>query len=214
MKLISYILTMLLCFGLASCRDDSGPESTVAPLMDLATFMGNNATGAVFEVQRTDETPVITLQATDGTVDDAEAGARMLIYYLPQGSGNISLQSASRINTMEIETLPMSKLSGWDRTPVYVVALWRTAGWINLHCKLTYSYQSRRFGLAVDEATADDPRPVAYLVHDTDGWELFDRVYYASFRLDAFRDAHPQAQGLTIKVNNANLDIDSFDINF
>lgn len=96
---------------------------------------------------------------------------------------------------------------GWDATPVYVNSLWRSGTYINLECKLDYADDKRRFYLALDEATAAEPVPDLYIVHDMGTLPPnFGRRIYASWDISAVWDV-PECQGVTVHVNDSNRDL-------
>lgn len=209
-------LISLLCIVLATllpaCHDDdNGPDSITGEVADIATFKGNNATGAIFEMQRINDSPLITLQAqAPVSVQGLVAGDRVFLSYIPAdgrayASGIIAVQQVDRINQDVLREADLQEISGWDRDGVYIYSLWRTGRWVNIECRLPYDPAPRRFSLVLDKATSGQPVPDLYLVHRMGTQvESFGRDYYASFDISALWE-RPTVEGVRIHVANTNL---------
>lgn len=196
---------------LASCRPDGVDGEVLMPLMDIATFEGNNAPGgcARFTVVRDGDEPAATLDASVALGEGWDAPQRVLIRYtipsnLPYTSGQVALRGIAQVNQGTPEGLRPGE--EWWADPVYVYSIWRTGGYLNFHVGLPYCEQPRRFCVAADPATADGPVADLYLVHILpEGAPVsHDRSYYASY--DISRIWASVSEGVRVHVANSNLD--------
>lgn len=215
-SVLRHITMLLLAFTLpVSCSDDE-PYSSAAELADIVTYKEASSAGAVFTLQQYDDSPLITLVAQGRNIDSKYTpGCRMLISYYPANgepysSGNITLTGMAAINNDVLKTGSMEDIGSWDADAIYLNSIWRTGCYINIYFRVDQSSEKRRFMLVMDEATCEDEVPQLYLVHDMLGQpDNFTRRAYASFDISAVWD-NPQCQGVTIHLNDSNLQTDTY----
>ncbi|MCM1163418.1 MAG: hypothetical protein NC339_04135 [Muribaculaceae bacterium] len=209
MRLITPLLLALLM--LCSCRPDGVDGEVLMQFTEIATFRGNDNPwgGALFTLRRDGDSPEIQLTTSRALADTYRAGQRVLILYTipsnqPYTSGAIDLLGVGTVNNGKVTTLEEGEQ--WNADPVYLYSIWRTGQYLNLHVRLPYSTEPRRFWLALDPATATAPMPDLYLVHDIpDGANVtFDRSYYASYDISSVWQT--ATEGIRVHVENSNLD--------
>ncbi|MBQ9076241.1 MAG: hypothetical protein IJY31_00135 [Muribaculaceae bacterium] len=209
-------IAILIPILLSSCGDDE-PYNSSAELADIVTYKETTPNGAIFTFQRQNDSPEITLTAAGRQIDESlySPGCRVLISYYPANgepysSGNITLTGISAINNGVLKTGDTEKLSGWDTDDIYLNSIWRTGTFINIYFRVDQSSEKRRFALMMDEATSGDDIPQLYLIHDMLGQpDNFTRRAYASFDISAIWDK-PECQGVTIHLNDSNLETDTY----
>lgn len=205
------ILAVMIAAMAWGCTSDQPSESVT--LYDIVTFDGDSDQGACFSFRKNGDSPLVELVAAGQALgrESVAAGDRVLIAYIPASgeayrSGEIELKGISLINSGSVRR---GDIDGWNATPVYVHSLWRSGTYVNLECKLDYAGESRRFYLALDEATADDPVPALYIVHDMGSLPPnFGRRIYASWDISELWDL-PGCRGVTVYVNDSNRDMGS-----
>lgn len=218
MKHLTALLSVLLLI-LTSCINSDTIDGEVVPMLtDIVTFEGNSGGGAVFSFNASEDSPLVTLTAdTPLSTDDFTTGNRVLLYYRPtagQGvyaSGPISIVAAGPVNNGEVKTTSTAELDGWDANPVFVYSMWRSGAYINLHCRLPYYNEPRRFGLATTSEALKQEIVDLYLVHQLpEPVNSHDRAYYASFDISAVWSLR-SCRGVRVHVANSNLPKDTFE---
>lgn len=209
MRLGRIFVAMMAAVLAWGCSSDEPTDSVT--LYDIVTFEGDSDHGARFSFRKNGDSPLVELVAAGRRLNSEAVaeGDRVLIAYTPVSgeayrSGDIELKGVSLINGGDMRR---GGTDGWDATPVYVNSLWRSGTYINLECKLDYADDKRRFYLALDEATAAEPVPDLYIVHDMGTLPPnFGRRIYASWDISAVWDV-PECQGVTVHVNDSNRDL-------
>lgn len=199
----------------ASCGDD-GPSSGTPVLQDIAEFMSQDGSAALFAIYREDA-PDVLLTAPGARIDEnrVKPGESLLITYItesgqPYRSGEITLRSYYAINNSEVVAGDIADYPQWDRDRVWVTSMWRAGGKINMRCRLPYDTTPRRFMMLLDAATASAAVPDLYVVHELAApVESFDRNYYAAFDMGELWSS-PSCLGVTVHVANSNLTQESF----
>lgn len=202
---------IVLATGLTGCLDhDTVDGDVTAQVQTLATFDGNTPDGARFSYIAEGDGPLVNLHATV-SVDTVRmrTGDRVLLTYVPRDKeGQISLISAIRVNGGMLKREDAEALKGWDADPLFVEALWRTGGYINLRCKLLWAPEPRRYRLEADSTTLDREVPDLYVAHaipdSTDRKSAYMASNYASFDISALW-SRPEIKGVKVHVNNSNL---------
>ena len=197
---------------MAACTDaDDGPSSVNPALTDIVTFTGNNDRGAVFEFNRVDDSPLITLQsAAPLDTTRTREGSRLLLRYIPASgnaatSGDVTVTGIGVVTTDTLRYGTITSTPEWDRDGLYVMSMWRTGNYVNLHCRLTYDERPRMFQLMADRRTLNDPVPQLYMVHKLQNpINSHDRAVYASFDIGSLW-SKPGCRGVDIHIANTNL---------
>jgi len=185
------ILLLTTIVALSSCdKQEDIDRSYTDYRYDIVTYLGDNATGAVFEYLGHGDSTAITLQSSASVDKDIKANQRVLLRYNyadnTTGSDRaIDLYSCSSImnDSLRQTTLPPDSL---PRQQVKLRSLWRTGEFINLHCQVEYTRKARTFMLVADGNTLNQDTVDCYLVHDLMGERAtFWRDCYASFNVGA-----------------------------
>ena len=185
---ISLIAALLT---LASCDKDEDIDRAYTDYRyDIVTFLGHNATGAVFEYLGHGDSAAVRLQSTVDVGDEVKANQRVLLRYdfadnTVNAQRDIHVYSCSSIIS---DSLRQTKASP-DSLPMHEVklrSLWRTGEFINLHCQVEYTNTARTFMLVAYSETLDNDTVHCYMVHDLRGERgTFWRDCYASFNVGA-----------------------------
>ena len=184
------ILLLLALLAVTSCdRQEDIDRSYTDYRYDIVTYLGENDRGAVFEYLGHGDSAAVRLQSRV-TVDEVKAHQRVLLRYdfadkVAAASRDIDVFGVSRIIS---DSLRMTNAAP-DSLPQHQVklrSLWRTGEFINLHCQVEYTNQSRTFMLVADGKTLANDTVHCYLTHDLRGYQgTFWRDCYASFNVGA-----------------------------
>ncbi len=209
----------VICAGLQSCSDEDETDGIRLPVLyDVVEFTSQSRTGTVFTLWRPDADEPVSL-TTDSPVIDASAvepGESVFLAYTPLDgkaytSGAVSVSNYGFVNNGVLQKSDSGVPEGWDAEPVYLISLWRAGGKVCMRLRMTYDTTPRLFALVVDESTAGDEYPTAYLYHRRpDNVPNFSRQYYAAFDVSALW-ATPGCKGLRVRVANSNIpSLDTF----
>ena len=185
---ISLIAALL---ALSSCDKDEDIDRAYTDYRyDIVTFLGQNATGAVFEYLGHGDSASVRLQSRVGLNDEVKANQRVLLRYdfvdnTASDHRNINVYSCNGIVSDSLRQTGASP----DSLPMHEVklrSLWRTGEFINLHCQVEYINTARTLMLVADGQTLSNDTVNCYLVHDLRGERgTFWRDCYASFNVGA-----------------------------
>jgi len=202
------ILMILVLLALASCNKQEDLDRAYTDYRyDIVTFIGHNATGAVFEYLGHGDSAAVTLQASVNIDSDVKAHQRVMLRYdyadkTPDFSHRyINVYSC---NSIISDSLRMT-MDGPDSLPQHEVrmrSMWRTGEFINLHCQVEYTGKSRTFMLVADGNTLNDDTVHCYLTHGLRGERgTFWRDCYASFNVGALWK-RPSFHCLRLHIND------------
>ena len=192
MKLHHLAISLIAALvALSSCEKDEDIDRAYTDYRyDIVTFLGQNATGAVFEYLGHGDSASVRLQSRVALSDEVKANQRVLLRYdfadnTASDHRNINVYSCNGIVSDSLRQTGASP----DSLPMHEVklrSLWRTGEFINLHCQVEYINTARTFMLVADGQTLSNDTVNCYLVHDLRG-ELgtFWRDCYASFNVGA-----------------------------
>ena len=185
---ISLIAALL---ALSSCDKDEDIDRAYTDYRyDIVTFLGQNATGAVFEYLGHGDSAAVRLQSRVGLSDEVKVNQRVMLRYdfadnTASDHRNINVYSCSGIVSDSLRQTGASP----DSLPMHEVklrSLWRTGEFINLHCQVEYINTARTLMLVADGQTLSNDTVNCYLVHDLRGERgTFWRDCYASFNVGA-----------------------------
>jgi len=185
---ISLIAALL---ALSSCNKDEDIDRAYTDYRyDIVTFLGQNATGAVFEYLGHGDSASVRLQSRVALSEEVKANQRVLLRYdfadnTASDHRNINVYSCNGIVSDSLRQTGASP----DSLPMHEVklrSLWRTGEFINLHCQVEYINTARTFMLVADGQTLSNDTVNCYLVHDLRGERgTFWRDCYASFNVGA-----------------------------
>jgi hypothetical protein len=171
---IVLLVVVLTVAALTACsdKDDVDPAYTHY-LLDLVTYDGpvDAQGGSRFTLVGRDDAPSTALTAAQSVVaSDVKPGTRMLLRYTPvSGAVGGAMHVTAHAATPVIgDVLRAAWRSGgdWTQHPVRLRSLWRTGGYINIHCQVEYTGKARRVALVVDSATIAADTVHCYLVHN------------------------------------------------
>lgn len=186
LKHLSILITAILLV-LASCDKQEDIDRAYTDYRyDIVTYLGKNATGAVFEYLGHGDSASVMLQS-HVALKDVVTNQRVLLRYdfadnnTASANRDIDVFGCNRIisDTVSLAELPPSEL---PRQQVKLRSMWRTGRYINLHCLVEYTGKDRTFRLEADPQTIDNDTVDCYLVHDLRGASAgWWRDCYASF---------------------------------
>lgn len=176
-----------------SCRDHDGklPASYESYRVDVTTYVGQDATGAVMELTGRDDNPSTTLHAAGYEPQDVAPGKRMLLSYSTtglrnDGSKDIEVNGTSQISNDSLR-VNTKELDSYPRHPIRLKSIWRTGEFINLHGQLEHTTKGQLLYLMADAATVPCDTVHAYVVNDLldNDSTFFWREFYASINVGA-----------------------------
>ena len=185
------ILLIAALMALASCNKQEDIDRSYTDYRyDIVTYLGQNATGAVFEYLGHGDSAAIRLQSVVDISQDAKTHQRVLLRY---DFANKKASDQRDINVYNCYTIISDSIrmtmDGPDSLPQHEVklrSLWRTGEFINLHCQVEYTGKNRTFMLVADGNTLKDDTVHCYLAHGLRGEQgTFWRDCYASFNVGA-----------------------------
>lgn len=202
-----FILLIAALLALASCDKQEDIDRAYTDYRyDIVTYLGQNATGAVFEYLGHGDSATVTLQSIVDISKDVKANHRVLLRY------DFTDRKASDWRTINVygcstifnDSIRMT-MDGPDSLPLHEVklrSLWRTGEFINLHCQVEYTGKSRTFMLVADGNTLDNDTVHCYLAHGLRGENgTFWRDCYASFNVGALWK-RPSFHCLRVHIND------------
>lgn len=215
----SAAMTLCMMFSAAACADNGDDTTHLPTLYDVVEFTSQNSEGTVFTLWRPDATVPVSLSTGTPAINTAlvAPGESLFLAYTPldgkayASSGRVEVVNYGTVNNAPLMAGPAEKIEGWDTEPVYLMSLWRAGDKVCMRLRMTYDSAPRVFALVMDEATAGEPYPTAYLYHRRPSeMPNFSRQYYAAFNLASLWDT-PGCRGVNIRVCNSNIpSLDSF----
>jgi len=204
--LAAFAALTLVCA--TSCSDDADLVH-IATVYNIAEITGMSPQGTTFSVYRPDADEAATLTASGYTMTDVKTGNCVLLAYIPlngqpYASGAVQVETYGKITNANLKLGNAETLAGWNDDPVWLTSLWRAGNKICMQFNLPYSTEPRAFALVIDEATAEDEVPQAYLYHRRNTIEPnFSRRYYAALDVSELWKM-PSCRALQINVANSN----------
>jgi len=201
------ILLIAALMALASCdKQEDIDRSYTDYRYDIVTYLGQNATGAVFEYLGHGDSAAIRMQSVVDISQDAKTHQRVLLRY---DFADKETRDQRDINVYSCYTIISDSIrmtmDGPDSLPQHEVklrSLWRTGEFINLHCQVEYTGKNRTFMLVADGNTLKDDTVHCYLAHGLRGEQgTFWRDCYASFNVGALWK-RPSFHCLRIHLND------------
>ena len=183
------IMLLAALLALTSCDKQEDIDRAYTDYRyDIVTYLGQNATGALFEYLGRDDSSSIMLQSSV-TVSDVKAQQRVLLRYdfTDQRGGasrDIDVYSCSAIFSDSLRMIETP--DSLPRHQVKMRSIWRTGEFINLHCQVEYTSKARTFMLVADANTLASDTVHCNLTHSLRGETgTFWRDCYASFNVGA-----------------------------
>jgi hypothetical protein len=201
------ILLLTALLTLAACNKQEDIDRSYTDYRyDIVTYLGQNATGAVFEYLGHGDSSSVRLQSTVDVSKDIKTNHRALLRYnfadaVPSANRTIDVYGCSNIFSDSLRQTTAS-LDSLPRHEVKLRSLWRTGEFINLHCLVEYTNKARTFMLVADGNTLEQDTVHCYLLHDLRGERgTFWRDCYASFNVGALWK-RPSMQCMRIHLND------------
>ncbi len=185
------LLMLATLLALAACNKQEDIDRAYTDYRyDIVTYLGQNATGALFEYLGHGDSSAIRLQSTYAVDEDVKPNHRVLLRYdyANQADGDLRDITVYGCNGIINDSLRMTMASPDSLTlhQVKLRSLWRTGEFINLHCQVEYTGKSRLMMLVADGKTLTQDTVQCYLVHDIMGHRpAYWRDCYASFNVGA-----------------------------
>lgn len=205
------VIYLSIVVGLAACSDADTPDIHDATLYDVVELTAQNGSGSVFTLWRPDATVPVTLTTSTPVINTSvvEVGDCLFLAYRPVDgraytSGPVEVSAYGTVNNAPLMKSTSQNLEGWDTEPVCLMSLWRAGDKVCMRLRMTYDTAPRLFALVIDESTAKEEYPTAYLYHRRPSdVPNFSRQYYAAFDLSSLW-ATPGCKGVCIRVSNSN----------
>ncbi len=185
-----FLSLLMMTLALGSCTDSENDEVMPAgTIFDIATFVDQGASGAVFSLQRSQFSPEITLTAVGQTINTGlfKIGDRVLIAYTPASgnpdiSGNINLYAMGLVTNGTAQIKTAAESDNFASQPVRLASVWLTGKYLNFNVKVDCTLQPKTFTIYADEASMGSDCPELYLIFETDdAGSAYWQERYASF---------------------------------
>lgn len=190
---ILYILPIITMLA-ASCNDDEYYRYGDFRY-DMVTYMGHDETlgGDAYINYPTGDNSAVTLidpqSAASTSSAGLETGSRLLLNYIidsrnSDGSLNVTARSYTKAITDSLRYIP--NLSSMAMDSISLNSIWRTGRYINLYCRVKYTYAARQIALVADYSTLHNDTVHCYLMHNMLGVQAyFWRRCYMSFDINS-----------------------------
>lgn len=172
MRIFKYILMCVMATVLvASCDDDSEGFKYGDFNYDMVTYSGEYDSQSVFTFQSYDDSPLITLTASNLSNPEMKVGQRLLLNYIVDkdfGDNHkaITVNGYSKITTDTILILPQEVIDTLKRDKVKLRSVWRTGNYLNVRCDVQYTEKARRLFLASTGEPDESGLVQAYQIQD------------------------------------------------
>ena len=138
------LLMLATLLALAACNKQEDIDRAYTDYRyDIVTYLGQNATGALFEYLGHGDSSAIRLQSTYAVDEDIKPNHRVLLRYdyANQADGDLRDITVYGCNGIINDSLRMTMASPDSLTlhQVKLRSLWRTGEFINLHCQVEYT---------------------------------------------------------------------------
>lgn len=190
---ILYILPIIAMLA-ASCNDDEYYRYGDFRY-DMVTYMGHDEAlgGDAYINYPTGDNSAVTLidpqSAASTSSAGLETGSRLLLNYIidsrnSDGSLNVTARSYTKAITDSLRYIP--NLSSMAMDSISLNSIWRTGRYINLYCRVKYTYAARQIALVADYSTLHNDTVHCYLMHNMLGVQAyFWRRCYMSFDINS-----------------------------
>lgn len=178
MKGLKYILVYLLVvIILPSCKEEE-PFNYGDFYYDMVTYVGDNSGKSVFTFQSYNDSPLITLTASNVSKPGMVKGQRLLLNYIvneEQGDNNkvVEVKGYSKVTTDTIQVLSQEELGALKCDEVKIKSVWRTGNYLNVRCMVEYTKEPRRLFLASTGLPDENGMIQTYQIQDLMGAQTF-----------------------------------------
>ena len=182
---------MLALLAIVSCEEQEDIDRAYTDYRyDIVTYLGQNATGAVFQYLGHGDSAAVMLNSSFTVDKDIKTNQRVLLRY---DFADVVPRDTRMVNVYDCLAIISDSLRRYDEAPdslpmhrVKMRSMWRTGEFINLHCQVEFTDKSRTFMLVADGNDLESDTVDCYLVHDLRGEQAaFWRDCYASFNVGA-----------------------------
>lgn len=179
----------------ASCNDDDEYYQYGDFRFDMVTYVGHDeAMGgdAYINYPPGDIQPVMLIDpqsAVSSSSASLKSGSRVLLNYIidshnSDGSLSVTPRSYTRAISDTLRYIP--SLSSMAMDSISLNSIWRTSQYINIYCRVKYTYTARQMALVADYGTLHDDTVHCYLMHNMMGVPAyFWRRCYMSFDISS-----------------------------
>ena len=191
MKIISKIILCALLAPmvmLSSCNEDAPDNPQITTFMAFVTLTELNEKSCVFTTQEKDDSELVTYTC-EQTLDKQvfKTGERYLISFTNESnerfkSGPIVFHGYQPIVSEDAQIKAHSLIGSYMVDPINVALVERSGTYINLQATAP-AMQNIKFGIYIDEATAENAYPEAYVIYKSDNAAASDKLFYGSFDL-------------------------------
>lgn len=207
MKRFRYILMcMLTAVVMVACGEDELYEYGDFNY-DLVTYSGEDGNRSVFTFQSYNDSPLITLTASNVSNPEMNVGQRLLLNYeveddLGNNSQLVTVKGMSKITTDTITVVTQAALDTLKRDDVKLKSVWRTGNYLNVRCQVQYTEKPRRLFLATTGEVGENGMISAYQIQDLMGAQTYYWIEtYFSYYIAPVWD-EDVCKGLIYNVND------------
>ncbi len=204
-------MVLLIAFTpmFTSCNSDSDnvgvPTET---FMVFATLTAANDSGCTFTTSEPDKSDIITYTSTQKLKsEEVTVGKRYILAFVNDSqkmyqSGEITVFGLMPIFNGDAELRNLKNINEMMKDPIRVTLATRTGDYFNFEATSPVDKSPKKFTIAFDETTRDDAYPHAYLVYQSDNFNVADRTFYGSFNISSVLSL-PTCEGVKLTYYNA-----------
>lgn len=183
------IITLLALMALTACGDKQPIEEIYTDFrLDIVTYAGHTDEGGIhsFDYYGPDNGEPTRLVYV-GNLAPRIDGERVLLRYTTNDAlapGAVATLTSCMMTAIVSDTLRVTERQPGQlpADPVRLRSIWRTGPYLNVHCELEYTGETREFGLVADATTLASDTVTCRLVHGLMGAHPMQwRTCYASF---------------------------------
>lgn len=210
-----YFMMAATVAALAGCKSEESPNRYVG--LSFVTYEGTTPDSrSTFTMRTVNDAPEMELRARWMPPEWLKPGRRLVIQYSMD-----AVPEASTVNDVDLltYTLPygdtlrfMADSTVWSSEPLFVNSIWRSGHYINLDCMMrpTAVDGVGSLELVADSTSSTTSHPVLFLTA-TGQRTGSPYVYtvYGSWNIDTLW-RRPDVVAVTVRADNANLNVNSF----
>ncbi|MDE7388027.1 MAG: hypothetical protein K2M97_02100 [Muribaculaceae bacterium] len=211
-----FIIAMAVAAAsLAGCKSEESPNRYVG--LSFVTYEGTTPDSrSIFTLQKVNDAPEMELRARWMPPEWLKPGRRLVIQYSMD-----ALPEASVVNDVDLLTctLPfgdtirfMADSAVWSSEPLFVNSIWRSGHYINLDCMMrpTTVDGEGSLELVADSISSTTSHPVLFLTASGQRTgSPYVYTVYGSWNIDTLW-SRPDVEAVTVRADNANLNVNSF----
>lgn len=200
------MMCMCMTSVLVSCDDDE-PYVYGDFFYDMVTYTGTEGNNAVFTYQSYNDSPLITLTASNIGEQSFPKGQRLMLnYVVDEDRGNnallVTVKGMAKVNTDTITIVKSSTVDSLAKEPVKIESVWRTGNYLNVRLQVKYTEEARVMALVSDGSLDENGVINCYQIQDLLGATSYYWLEtYFSYYIEPVL-GKPECEGVRYYVND------------